>query len=127
MKILATKWFRKWIKKAKIEIVDLISSANIINNNPQTSISLGSGLYKVRIKKEHQGKRGGYRTLLIFKQDELVVYVYGFSKSEKDNLEKDELKMFKKLSKDILNMENKELLNQIFLGSFIDLEKNHEK
>ncbi len=127
MKILATKWFRKWIKKAKIEIVDLINSANIININPQTSISLGSGLYKVRIKKEHQGKRGGYRTLLIFKQDELVMYVYGFSKSEKDNLDNDELKMFKKLSKDILNMKNKELLNQTFLGSFIDLEKNHEK
>ncbi len=122
MKILITNWFRKWLKKVNIENDDLISSANIITENDETAVNLGSGLYKVRIKRKYQGKSGGYRTILIFKKDELILYVYGFAKNEKDNLDKDELKLFKKLSKDIMRMSKEEILNQIKSGSFINLE-----
>lgn len=127
MKILITNWFRKWLKRVNIELGDLISSAKKLNENPESSVSLGAGLYKVRVKRKHQGKSGGYRTLLIFKKDRLILYVYGFSKNEKDNIEQDELKLLKKLSKDILMMSGKELSRQINNGSFIDLEANNEK
>ncbi len=127
MKILITNWFRKWLNKVNIENDDLISSANIINENDETAVNLGSGLYKIRVKRKHQGKRGSYRTLLILKKEKLILYVYGFAKNEKDNLEKDELKYFKKLSKDIIRMSEEELLIQIKSGSFIDLEKNYER
>jgi len=115
------------LKKVNIEIGDLISSAKTLNKNPESSVSLGSGLYKVRIKRKYQGKSGGYRTLLVFKKEKLTLYVYGFSKNERDNIDQDELKLFKKLSKDILSMNDKELSNQIKSGSFIDLEDNNEK
>lgn len=127
MKILITNWFKKWLKKVNIEKDDLISSANIMNKNNGTAVNLGSGLFKIRVKRKGQGKRGSYRTILIFKKDKLILYVYGFAKNEKDNLEKDELKLFKKLSKDIIRMSDDELFNQIKLGSFINLEKNNEK
>jgi len=77
MKILITNWFRKWLNRVKIEIGDLISSAKTLNENPKSSVSLGAGLYKVRIRRKHKGKSGGYRTLLIFKKDKLILYVYG--------------------------------------------------
>lgn len=127
MKILITNWFRKWLKKVKIEKGDLILSAKTLNKNSESAVSLGAGLYKFRIRRKYQGKSGGYRTLLIFKKEELALYVYGFSKNEKDNLEQDELKLFKKLSKDILLMNDQEINNQIKSGSFIDLEVNNEK
>jgi len=127
MKILITKWFLKWLKKVKIENGDLISSAKTLNKNPDFAVSLGAGLYKVRIRRKYHGKSGGYRTLLIFRKEKLALYVYGFSKNEKDNLEQDELKFFKKLSKDILSMNEQEIINQIKSGSFIDLETNNEK
>ena len=122
MKILTTNWFNKWLKKISIDKAELISSAKILNEIDETAVNLGSGLYKVRIKRKHQGKSGGYRTILIFKKDELILYVYGFAKNEKDNLDKDELKLFKKLSKDIMRMSKEEILNQIKSGSFINLE-----
>ncbi len=122
MKILITNWFNKWLKKISIDKAELISSAKILNEIDETAVNLGSGLYKVRIKRKYQGKSGGYRTLLIFKKDELILYVYGFAKNEKDNLDKDELKLFKKLSKDIMRMSKEEILNQIKSGSFINLE-----
>jgi len=127
VKILITRWFQKWLKRVNIEIGDLISSVAILNKNPESSVSLGSGLYKVRVKRKNKGKSGGYRTLLIFRKEKIALYVYGFSKSEKNNLEQDELKLFRKLSKDILSMNNHELNNQIITGSFINLEANNEK
>ena len=127
MKILITRWFGKWLKKVNMEMGDLISSAKYLNDNPGSSISLGSGLYKVRIRRKHKGKSGGYRTLLVFRKEKLALYVYGFSKNEKDDLEQDELKLFKKLSKDILSMNDQEIINQIQSGSFIDLEAKNEK
>ena len=127
MKILITNWFRKWLKKVSLEKGDLISAAKSLNINPESSVSLGSGLYKVRIKRKYQGKSGGYRTLLVFKKGKLTLYVYGFSKKEKGNIEQDELKLFKKLSKDILSMNERELNHQIKSGGFIDLEANNEK
>ncbi len=56
MKILITNWFRKWLKKVNIENDDLISSANIINENNETAINLGSGLYKIRVRRNIKEK-----------------------------------------------------------------------
>jgi len=61
MKILITKWFGKWLQKVTMKTGDLISSAKYLNENPESSVSLGSGLYKVRVRRKHQGKSGGYR------------------------------------------------------------------
>ena len=105
----------------------MLSSAQAVNENPEFSVSLGAGLYKIRIKRKHQGKSKGYRTLLIFKKDRLLLYVYGFSKNERDNIEPDELKLFKKLSKDILLMGDTEIHHQMKNGAFINLEDRHEK
>ena len=83
MKILITSWFQKWLKKVNIDKDDLFSSAEFINENDETAANLGSGLYKIRIKRKYQGKRGGYRTLLILKKDKLLLFVYGFAKNER--------------------------------------------
>jgi len=36
-----------------------------------------------------------------------VIFIYGFSKNEKDNLDKDERKYFKKLAKELLGVDTK--------------------
>jgi|TARA_B100001105_G_C22104766_1_gene320702 hypothetical protein len=48
---------------------------------------------------------------------------YGFSKNEKDNLDKYELKYFKKLAKDLLAIENSEYERLISLGNFKIIEE----
>lgn len=70
-----------------------------------------------------QGKSGGYRTLVVYKEMEKAVFVYGFSKAERDNLDKEELKNLKKLAKDLLQISLKEYLRQIKLGNFFSLEQ----
>ena len=90
---LKTKWFNKWSIKNHITDEKLLNTLQDISNNLGV-VNLGSGLYKVRIQKAGQGKSGGHRTIVVYKEADIAIFVYGFSKNEKDNLEKEELKYF---------------------------------
>jgi hypothetical protein len=66
--------------------------------------NLGSGLYKKRIAREGQGKRGSYRTLIAFKYQEKAFFIYGFAKNARDNISTREKKLYRKLAKDLLSL-----------------------
>ena len=118
---LKTKWFNKWAKKNAVSDNSLLKTINNLSNNLGT-VELGGGLYKIRTPKIGHGKSGGFRTIVVFKEDEIVVFVYGFAKTDKDNLDKEELKYFKILAKDLLNIRKQEYVKLEKQGSFISLK-----
>ena len=59
---------------------------------------LGGGLVKQRIARAGQGCSGGFRTLLVYRTRARSVFVYGFAKSERGNIEPDELVFWRKLA-----------------------------
>lgn len=119
---LKTKWFNKWANKNSISDDTLIDTLESLANN-LNSVSLGGGLFKVRTAKTGQGKSGGFRTIVVYKKEELAVFVYGFSKSDKDNLDKNELKYFKKLANDLLKINALDYLTLVKSGSFFSLKE----
>ena len=86
-----------------------------------SSYNLGGGLYKVRVASKSLGKSSGFRTIIVYKENDKVVVVYGFAKNEQENLSKSELLAFKKLSKDILKQSDKDIKRAIEQGVFIPL------
>ena len=93
---LKSKWFNKWSKKNSIRDDKLIETINQISSN-LSSVNLGGYLYKVRIPRKQQGKSGGFRSIVVYKESDIAIFVHSFAKKEKDNLDKDELKYFKTL------------------------------
>ena len=120
MNKLKTKWIAKWAKKNRISDDQLIIAIDDLENNLSSS-NLGSGLFKVRVASQDGGKSGGFRTLIVYKEKDRAVVVYGFAKNEQDNLSKSELLSFKTLSKDILNQSQEDLEMAIDKGVFIPL------
>jgi len=120
MNRLKTKWVNKWAKKHRISDNNLIVAIENLENNLSSS-NLGGGLFKVRIASQSGGKSGGFRTLIVYKEDDRAVVVYGFAKNEQENLSKSELLAFKTLSKDILNQSYSDLEMAINKGVFIPL------
>lgn len=118
---LKTKWFHKWAKKNSISDSTLLETIKSLINNLNVA-DLGGGLYKVRTAGTGKGKSGGFRTLVAYKEMDKAIFVFGFSKTEKDNLDEDELRSFKKLAKDLLQISTKEYLKLIELGHFFKLE-----
>jgi hypothetical protein len=52
---------------------------------------LGLGLIKQRVARPGHGKRGGYRTIIAYRVKKRAVFLFGFAKSGKANLDPDEL------------------------------------
>lgn len=75
-------------RKGDHERVSLLS---YIAANPESGVSLGGGLRKVRIPREFGGKSGGYRTIYVMGGRHLPIFlVTVFAKNEKDNLTRSE-------------------------------------
>jgi len=120
MKRLKTKWFWKWAKKQKISDERLLKAMDDLQNS-LSSVSLGGGLYKVRIASDNSGKSSSYRTIIVYRRNERAVFIYGFMKKEQNNLSSEELKSFKTLSKDILQLSEEALSQAVEKNVFIEI------
>jgi hypothetical protein len=52
---------------------------------------LGGGLIKQRVARPGQGRSGGYRTIVAYRAQGRAVFLYGFAKNERDNIDPDQL------------------------------------
>jgi hypothetical protein len=74
---------------------------------------LGGGLVKQRVARQGQGRSGGYRTLIAFRFKHRAVFVYGFAKSERDNIGPDELEFWRRVATAFLRMDDANLILMI--------------
>ena len=72
-------------EEERTALVDFIAA------NPESGLSLGGGLRKVRFARPGAGKSGGYRTVYVFGGTRMPIFlVTVFAKNEKDNLSRTE-------------------------------------
>ncbi len=119
---LKTKWFNKWAKKNSLSDKILLKTIDDVTKDSGV-VNLGSGLLKIRTSKVGQGKSGGFRTILVYREERIAIFIYGFSKTDKDNLDNDELRYFKKLAKDLLNIDNNKINELEKQGSIIKIKE----
>ena len=65
---------------------------------------LGGNLFKKRITRPGQGKSGGFRTLVATNKGNRWVFVFGFPKNARSNIDKDEEEALKKLAAHLLSL-----------------------
>jgi hypothetical protein len=87
---------------------------------------LGGGVIKQRIARSGQGKSGGFRTLIVFKAGTCAIFVHGFAKKDKDNLERDELVALKRLATELLAYDEKELARVTRSGVLVEVMCDEE-
>ena len=96
-----------------------------IGEDGQKRLSLGSGLYKLRLAtQEGKGKSGGSRGLLAFKKDDRLIWLHLFSKNDKENITTNELKKLKSLSDILLNMPDDDIAKLVKLGEFYEINNS---
>lgn len=64
---------------------------------------LGGGLIKQRVARRGQGRSGGFRTLIAFRAGETAVFLFGFAKRDRDNVDPVELAALRSLSDRLLS------------------------
>jgi hypothetical protein len=63
---------------------------------------LGGGLIKLRIARQGQGRSGGYRMIVAYRTQDRAVFFYGFAKSERENIDRNELLTMREIASDLL-------------------------
>ncbi len=71
---------------------------------------MGGGVIKQRLARKGQGKLGGFRSIVLFRRDEKMFFVYGFARSGRDDIRRDELMAFRKLADEMLILNDKALV-----------------
>ena len=122
MKKLSTKWFKKWSKKVKLTNQDLLEAIKNLEDGLSTT-DIGNHLFKVRVKREHSGKSSGFRTIILYQENDKAIFLYGFEKNEKPNIDKAELRYFKKLGNDLLALNSAQLEQFLEQKVLFDLEE----
>ena len=87
---------------------------------------LGGGVIKQRIAREGGGRSAGFRTIVLFRRRELAFFVYGFAKSDRENLRPDELAAFRLLADRYLGLDEAGLRAAQSIGAIIEVGSNGE-
>jgi hypothetical protein len=101
MAIYKTRWFNHWARKQGLSTPSLCAAVREMTAGLYEA-DLGGGLLKKRIARPGQGKSGGFRTLVATNKGNRWVFVYGFPKNERSNIDKDEQEALRKLAAHLL-------------------------
>ena len=123
MRIFANRWFARFADKQNIGDDDLREAVSRAERG-LIDADLGGGVIKQRIARKGQGKSGGFRSVVLFRQGERAFFVYAFSKSDRDNIDQGELSTYKTAAAVYLNYTDDELA--LFLKQGTLMEISHE-
>ena len=103
MRLFKTKSFVRFADRMRINDTALCDAV-LRAESGMIDADLGGGVIKQRIARKGQGKSGGFRSIVLFREGERSFFVYGFSKSGRSNIRKDELKAFRMLANELLGL-----------------------
>ncbi|MBX9497673.1 type II toxin-antitoxin system RelE/ParE family toxin [Yersinia enterocolitica] len=104
--IFLSQGFTSFTRKERINDQDIKDAVSEMDKG-LIDVTLGNGLYKKRIARKGQGKRGSYRVIIAFRSGKNVFLLYGFTKNERDNIK--ELLAFRALAKVYFNFTESDL------------------
>jgi hypothetical protein len=116
-----TKAFTRFADKADISDAALCRAVRDAERG-LVAADLGGGVIKQRIARPGQGKSGGFRTLIVFRAGKRAIFVHGFAKNEKENIEKDELVALKRLAAELLAYDDKTLARVLASGVLVEVK-----
>jgi hypothetical protein len=126
MVIYKTRWFARWARKEGLSDKALRLAVEEMAQG-LFEADLGGDLFKKRIARPGEGKRGGYRTLVATNRASRWIFVYGFAKNVRSNIDSDEEVALKKLAATLLKLTPAALIKARNLGSERPCVKDHRR
>ncbi|MGH8709360.1 MAG: type II toxin-antitoxin system RelE/ParE family toxin [Burkholderiales bacterium] len=124
--MLKTKSFSRWARKEGVRDKALLEAAEEMRHG-LVDAQLGGGLVKKRVARAGGGKRGGYRVLAATDLRLRCVFLFGFAKSERDDLDDKELAGLKRLAHAYLGLDEDAVERALALGQLVEVEGGESK
>lgn len=121
MRIFKTKGLARFARRERIRDASLKEAVERAERG-LIDADLGGGLIKQRIARPGQGRSGGFRVIVAYRVQGRAVFLYGFAKSERENISADELQTLRTIGANWLAVSAATITQAIEEG---DLEEIH--
>lgn len=88
---------------------------------------LGGGLIKQRIARPGKGRSGGFRVIVAYRAQGRAVFLFGFAKNERDNIDPEDLQLFRVLGANWLAANAATIAQAIKTGDLEEISHDDEK
>jgi hypothetical protein len=102
LRVFVTKVFARFARKERLDERRLCEAVDRAERG-SIGADLGGNVIKQRVSRPGGGRSGGTRTVIAYRAKHRSVFLYGFAKSERDNIDDRELADLKKLAKHFLS------------------------
>lgn len=128
MPVFKNKMVFKWAKSEDLSDSALRKAADEIDQGLVDG-HLGGYLIKKRVPRKGNGKRNSYRTIVAFRKEHRTIFIYGFAKNQRDNINTQEREALKKLADGLLSASETKIEEMIKSGNLYEVidEKNQKK
>lgn len=126
MTVLQTRWFSRWARKQGLSARALCAAVAEIQRGLYEA-DLGGGLVKKRVARPGQSKSGGFRTLIATNRGDRWIFVFGFPKNVRSNIEQTEEAALKLLSAKLLALSARDLKTTLEAGELLEVTCNEKE
>jgi hypothetical protein len=126
LRVFATKVFDRFARKERLDDRRLCEAVARTGHG-LIDADLGGGLIKQRVARQGGGRSGGYRTIFAFRAAERCVFLYGFAKNERDNIDDRELNDLKTLARHFLAFSDSQIATALAQAELREVICNGEK
>lgn len=119
-RVFKTRHFARWMRKTDLTDVGLCRAVEEMSAG-LIDADLGGGVVKKRVGLAGRGKRGGARTLIATNKGDRWFFVYGFEKSERANIDDEELDALQDLAADLLSRSTRQLDESVADGTLQEI------
>lgn len=121
MRLFKTKWFVRFARRSRIEDAMLCEAIQRAERG-LIDADLGGGIIKQRVARPHEGRSGGFRTIVGYRSQERAVFLYGFAKNERDNIKADELESFREIGASLILADEQALVKALEEGRLHEVD-----
>jgi len=102
------KGFARFQRRERIADASLVKAVRDVEAG-LIDADLGGGLIKQRVARPGEGKRGGYRTVIACRRGEMAVFLLGFGKNVRANIDDDELEDLRRQAQAFFGLSNEQI------------------
>ncbi len=126
MRIFKTKWIARFARREGISDSSLGEAIRRAERG-LVDADLGGAVIKQRIARPGRGRSGGYRVLIAYRRGARAVFLYGFAKSERENVAADELETLRDIATGWLEASANQLARAIADGLIQEMDYEDEE
>lgn len=126
MRVFKTKWLARFARQARVSDASLVAAIKRAERG-LIDADLGGGLIKQRVPRQGQGKSGGHRMMVAYRTSERAIFLYGFAKSEQENIALDELLSLRDIAQAWLGTDVANLARSVAQGVLVEVRFDDEE